>query len=313
MISCHLGSGASLRHRVRSQCRTSMGMTPLEGLVMGTRAGDLDPGVLLDSVANCAARRSMNSSTTVGSRGAHRHRRHARHRTARGRRRRKLPARPRSLCPSRPQIYRRLRRRHGRRGRASLSPAASASTVPLVRHRCLQRLGFLGATLDEERNRSRGRAAPDARYRDRRFARAPAGGRADEERAMAGRGAAAGARRTPKPASAYSIAVPPATRTSARRRSTELFGAVIGLRPKTRAVAAGQFLRRGDRALIGPRGTLEHVRLMGPPARTTRWRSRAATSSRSASTRRCGSRASSPPPPASRSKARAGALRCPPA
>src|SRR5262249_33819394 len=27
---------------------TSMGMTPLEGLVMGTRAGDLDPGILLD-------------------------------------------------------------------------------------------------------------------------------------------------------------------------------------------------------------------------------------------------------------------------
>jgi acetate kinase len=26
---------------------TSMGMTPLEGLVMGTRSGDLDPGVIL--------------------------------------------------------------------------------------------------------------------------------------------------------------------------------------------------------------------------------------------------------------------------
>jgi acetate kinase len=48
MISCHLGSGASVCaiHNGRS-LDTSMGMTPLEGLVMGTRAGDVDPGVLL--------------------------------------------------------------------------------------------------------------------------------------------------------------------------------------------------------------------------------------------------------------------------
>lgn len=48
IISCHLGNGASVTaiHNGRS-VETSMGMTPLEGLVMGTRAGDVDPGVLL--------------------------------------------------------------------------------------------------------------------------------------------------------------------------------------------------------------------------------------------------------------------------
>jgi acetate kinase len=48
IISCHLGSGASVcavDHGLSVD--TSMGMTPLEGLVMGTRAGDLDPGVIL--------------------------------------------------------------------------------------------------------------------------------------------------------------------------------------------------------------------------------------------------------------------------
>jgi acetate kinase len=48
IISCHLGSGASacaIDHG--RSIDTSMGMTPLEGLIMGTRAGDLDPGAIL--------------------------------------------------------------------------------------------------------------------------------------------------------------------------------------------------------------------------------------------------------------------------
>lgn len=46
IISCHLGNGASVC-AIKNGCSidTSMGMTPLEGLVMGTRSGDVDPGV----------------------------------------------------------------------------------------------------------------------------------------------------------------------------------------------------------------------------------------------------------------------------
>lgn len=48
IISCHLGSGASVCAIDHGRSiDTSMGMTPLEGLIMGTRAGDLDPGVIL--------------------------------------------------------------------------------------------------------------------------------------------------------------------------------------------------------------------------------------------------------------------------
>lgn len=45
VISCHLGNGASVCaiNRGRSM-DSSMGLTPLEGLVMGTRSGDVDPG-----------------------------------------------------------------------------------------------------------------------------------------------------------------------------------------------------------------------------------------------------------------------------
>lgn len=47
LITLHLGNGASVAaiHRGKS-VDTSMGMTPLEGLVMGTRSGDVDPGVI---------------------------------------------------------------------------------------------------------------------------------------------------------------------------------------------------------------------------------------------------------------------------
>lgn len=48
LIVLHLGSGASAcAIQGGRSIDTSMGMTPLEGLVMGTRCGDLDPGVLL--------------------------------------------------------------------------------------------------------------------------------------------------------------------------------------------------------------------------------------------------------------------------
>jgi acetate kinase len=47
LVSCHLGNGASMCaiNHGRS-VDTTMGFTPLEGLIMGTRSGDLDPGVL---------------------------------------------------------------------------------------------------------------------------------------------------------------------------------------------------------------------------------------------------------------------------
>lgn len=47
IISLHLGNGASAAAIQGGQCiDTSMGLTPLEGLVMGTRSGDLDPAIL---------------------------------------------------------------------------------------------------------------------------------------------------------------------------------------------------------------------------------------------------------------------------
>ena len=47
VIVCHLGNGASVSASIGGKCvDTSMGLTPLEGLIMGTRSGDVDPAVL---------------------------------------------------------------------------------------------------------------------------------------------------------------------------------------------------------------------------------------------------------------------------
>ena len=45
-IVCHLGNGASICAVLNGKSvDTSMGMTPLEGLIMGTRSGDMDPAI----------------------------------------------------------------------------------------------------------------------------------------------------------------------------------------------------------------------------------------------------------------------------
>jgi acetate kinase len=47
MVVCHLGNGASMAAIVGGQSvDTTMGLTPLEGLMMGTRSGDIDPGII---------------------------------------------------------------------------------------------------------------------------------------------------------------------------------------------------------------------------------------------------------------------------
>lgn len=48
IVTCHIGNGASVSAVKHGQCvDTSMGLTPLEGLMMGTRSGDVDPSAVL--------------------------------------------------------------------------------------------------------------------------------------------------------------------------------------------------------------------------------------------------------------------------
>jgi acetate kinase len=69
MITCHLGNGCSVCAIDRGESiDTSMGFTPLEGLIMGTRSGDVDAGAILyliehERVAAPLLLRSLNSAS----------------------------------------------------------------------------------------------------------------------------------------------------------------------------------------------------------------------------------------------------------
>lgn len=55
IIVCHMGNGASLSAVKNGKCvDTSMGLTPLEGVIRGTRSGDIDPALL----SICATKRT---------------------------------------------------------------------------------------------------------------------------------------------------------------------------------------------------------------------------------------------------------------
>ncbi len=68
-ISLHLGSGSSIAliHRGKP-LDTSMGFTPLEGLPMMTRSGDVDPGIVLYVLRKCIEERKQASSPNLSSR-----------------------------------------------------------------------------------------------------------------------------------------------------------------------------------------------------------------------------------------------------
>jgi acetate kinase len=64
IITCHLGNGASMAAVDQGiSVDTSMGFTPLEGLLMGTRSGDLDPAVILHIMAR--EELSLHEATTL--------------------------------------------------------------------------------------------------------------------------------------------------------------------------------------------------------------------------------------------------------
>lgn len=59
VITCHLGNGCSITAIKNGKAiDTSMGFTPLEGLVMGTRSGDIDPAIILYLMAKKGMSRS---------------------------------------------------------------------------------------------------------------------------------------------------------------------------------------------------------------------------------------------------------------
>jgi acetate kinase len=162
IISCHLGNGASaaaIEHG--HSVDTSMGMTPLEGLVMGTRAGDLDPGILLHLLHTGALDAKqldgvLNKKSGMEGLTGTNDMREIERRAAAGD----------EECRLAFAIYaHRVRKYVGAYAAVMGGVDAIAFTGGVgensaaIREACVQRLEFLGAKLDARRNRE---ARPDA-------------------------------------------------------------------------------------------------------------------------------------------------------
>lgn len=155
IVSCHLGNGASATAIEHGRSvETSMGMTPLEGLVMGTRAGDLDPGIVLELLqsgvadenelesllnrhAGLAGLTGTNDVPAIESRAAAGD----------------------EACRQALALYaHRVRKYIGAYAAVMGGVDAIAFTGGVgensagIRQACLQRLEFLGAVLDDQRN-----------------------------------------------------------------------------------------------------------------------------------------------------------------
>ena len=269
MISCHLGSGASVAAiEYGRSVETSMGMTPLEGLVMGTRAGDLDPGILLElqrHLAPEALEELLNKGAGLvgltGSGSMH----EIEQRAAAG---------DESCRLAIGLFSHRVRKYLGAYAAVMGGVDAIAFTggigehSALLRHRCLQRLQFLGAHLDEQRNRD---LRLDNRHPIVDLATAQSrvrivAVRADEESAMAREAARVLASQS-RPRARGHIPVAISARHAHLCQATidQLFGAGHVLQPKSALSQTGQFSAQETVRVIGPRGELPHVRLMGPP------------------------------------------------
>lgn len=269
VISCHLGSGASIAAiEYGRSVETSMGMTPLEGLVMETRAGDLDPGILLElgrELGPAELDDLLNKRSGLRGLSGAGDMREIERQAGEGDERCRLAI----------SLYtHRIRKYLG--AYAAVMGGVDAITFTggvgehsaLVRHRCLQRLEFLGAILDEDRNRGArvDRQAPvvDIAREDSRVRILVL--RADEERAMAAE-AAKLLESLPRPAKKLRIPIAVSARHAHLSQATldQLFGDGYRLQPRSVLSQTGQFSAQETVRVIGPRGSLDHVRLMGPP------------------------------------------------
>lgn len=157
IISCHLGNGCSVTAVENGRSvETSMGMTPLEGLVMGTRSGDVDPGIVIQLFRDHAKSPDAldvllnRHSGLLGMTGTNDMRK-IEQRAADGD----------EACRRAIDIFiHRARKYVGAYAAvmggvdAIVFTGGIGENSVLIRHGIAQRLDFLGATLDDDRNRN---------------------------------------------------------------------------------------------------------------------------------------------------------------
>ena len=269
VITLHLGNGASAcAVEFGSSAETSMGMTPLEGLVMGTRSGDLDPGVVLmlarklgiDETEEMLNRRS-------GLRGL----------SGIGNDLRDLQAKAEEghdgARLALTVFAHRVRKYIGAYAAvmggldAVVMTGGIGENSAAMRRRILQRLDFLGVRIDEDRNQDArvdddqpvaDIGAPNARVRTLVIA-------TNEEWEIAQQTAKlVGGERSVPQAKPIPIAVSARHIHLTRDALDALYGEGHELTPYKPLSQPGQFACEEKLSIIGPRNRIDGVRILGP-------------------------------------------------
>jgi acetate kinase len=274
LITLHLGGGCSAAAiEFGRSVETSMGMTPLEGLVMGSRSGDVDPGVLLELMRRegldvDGLDRLLNKDAGLaGLSGVGKDIRDILARAADGD--------PR--CQAAMQVFCHRARKYVGAYAAVLGgvdaivfTAGIGENAAEVRHRIAQRLDYLGAVLDEDRNRAARVgvdepvveiSAPYARCRLLVV-------KTDEARCIAEDAAA-----VVDGLGAVNEAPPIPIKISARhvhltaQAVFALFGEGHKLTPRAPLGQPGQFVCEERVDVVGPKRSIEKVAIIGPVRR----------------------------------------------
>lgn len=271
LITCHLGSGASIcAVEYGRSVETSMGMTPLEGLVMGTRSGDLDPGVMLHllragGLTPDQLDQLLNHDSGLKGLGGDADMRDLEERAATGDEAARLAI----------QVFsHRVRKYIGAYAAVMGGVDAIVFTGGIgensasIRERAAQRLEFLGAMLDEDANRDADRDAP-GRIADIAMPHSPARilvVPTDEQHEIALQAAsllqslahpATSQRPIPIAISARHVHLTQAA-------VETLFGPGHQLTVYKPLSQPGQFAAHEQVTLVGPKNRIERVRVLGP-------------------------------------------------
>jgi acetate kinase len=276
LITCHLGNGCSVcAVEYGRSVETSMGMTPLEGLAMGTRCGDLDPGVILHLLRSGewdvdGLDRLLNEqSGLAGLSGAGKDLRDIE----------RLAAAGDEDCRLAIHVFaHRLRKYIGAYAAVMggvdgiVFTGGIGQHSALIRHRACQRLEFLGARLDEERNRDADVETGGVQVAEisTSHSRVRMLVIATDEQLELAREAAALLCSRDKVGDAQAVARPIPIAISARHvhltseAVATLFGPGHQLTPRNPLSQPGQFACEETVDLIGPKRNIEAVRVLGP-------------------------------------------------
>lgn len=278
LITCHLGGGASVCAIDGGEAvDTSMGMTPLEGLLMGTRSGDLDPAIPLLLVEQGMGPAEVDEllnrrSGLEGVSGIGADFRDVEEAAQRGEPRARLAV----------EVFvHRLRKYIG--GYAAVLGGVDAvvftggigENSALVRSRVCEPLIFMGVVLDEEKNRSE-RPADHGGIVEVSHPRAPTKVlvvHTDEERMIARETmrVVVGPTAAIRSVRARPIPVGVSVRHVhlSREHCDALFGQGYELTKRRDVTQPGQYVTRETVDLVGPKGTLCRVAIINPLRKQT--------------------------------------------